>query len=94
MPMLLYGINFLVSEWRQSVLTKSLKKVGNSQAIFLDKTLLGLIGAEEDSIFKITVEGSRLVLEPIGRDAFNEEAIKAAKAVMKTHAPTLKKLAK
>lgn len=27
------------------MLTKGLKKVGNSQAIFLDKTLLGLVGA-------------------------------------------------
>jgi antitoxin component of MazEF toxin-antitoxin module len=76
------------------MLTKTLKKVGNSQAIFLDKTLLGLVGAQEDTIFKITIEGSRIVLEPITQKDFNDEALKVVKSVMKTHTPTLKKLAK
>ena len=76
------------------MLTKALKKVGNSQAIFLDKTLLGLVGAHEDSIFKISIEGSKIVLEPMTHKEFKEEAMNVAKRVMKTHSPTLKKLAK
>jgi antitoxin component of MazEF toxin-antitoxin module len=76
------------------MLTKGLKKVGNSQAIFLDKTLLGLVGAQEDSIFKVSIEGSKIVLEPITQKEFNEEAMSVARRVMKTHSPTLKKLAK
>lgn len=44
------------------MLTKTLKKVGNSQAIFLDKTLLGLIGAQEDTVFKVTIEGCKVIL--------------------------------
>ncbi len=76
------------------MLTKTLKKVGNSQAIFLDKTLLGLIGAHEDTVFKISIEGSKLVLEPMTQKEFKNEAINTAKRIMKTHAPTLKKLAK
>lgn len=76
------------------MLTKTLKKVGNSQAIFLDKTLLGLVGAAEDSVFKVTVEVSKIVLEPISPQDFKKEAMNVAKRVMKTHAPTLKKLAK
>ncbi len=76
------------------MLTKGLKKVGNSQAIFLDKTLLSLVGAQEDTIFKVSVEGSKLVLEPLNQKQFNEEAMNVAKRVMKTHSPTLKKLAK
>ncbi len=76
------------------MLTKTLKRVGNSQAIFLDKTLLGLIGAQEDTVFKVSVEGSRIVLEPLTKEEFNNEAASVAKRVMKTHAPTLKKLAK
>lgn len=76
------------------MLTKGLKKVGNSQAIFLDKTLLGLVGAKEDTIFKISIEGAKIVLEPMTQKEFKEEAMSVAKRVMKTHAPTLKKLAK
>lgn len=76
------------------MLTKALKKVGNSQAIFLDKTLLGLIGAHEDTVFKVSVEGSKIVLEPMTQKEFKEEAMNVAKRVMKIHAPTLKKLAK
>ena len=76
------------------MLTKALKKVGNSQAIFLDKTLLGLIGAQDDTIFKITIEGSKVILEPITAKEIKEEAMNVAKRVMKTHSATLKKLAK
>ena len=76
------------------MLTKSLKKVGNSQAIFLDKTLLGLVHAQEDTTFKITVEGTRIILEPVTEQEIREEMMSAAKRVMKTHSPTLKKLAK
>jgi antitoxin component of MazEF toxin-antitoxin module len=76
------------------MLTKGLKKVGNSQAIFLDKTLLGLVGAQEDTIFKISIDGLKIVLEPMAQNDFKDEAMSVAKRVMKTHAPTLKKLAK
>lgn len=76
------------------MLTKALKKVGNSQAIFLDKTLLGLIGAGDDTIFKISIEGSKLIFEPITAKEMKQETMNIAKRVMKTHAPTLKKLAK
>lgn len=76
------------------MLTKTLKKVGNSQAIFLDKTILGLIGAQEDTVFKVSIEGQKLVLEPMTQKEFNQEAMNVANRVMKTHAPTLKKLAK
>ncbi|MEQ1724064.1 MAG: hypothetical protein ABL930_12885 [Pseudobdellovibrio sp.] len=76
------------------MLTKALKKVGNSQAIFLDKTLLGLIGAQENTIFKITIEGSRVILEPVTSKEVKEDAINIAKRIMKTHSTTLKKLAK
>lgn len=76
------------------MLTKTLKKVGNSQAIFLDKTLLGLIGAHDETVFKISIEGTKIVLEPVSTEQFKDEALKVAKQVMKAHAPTLKKLAK
>ncbi len=76
------------------MLTKALKKVGNSQAIFLDKTLLGLIGAQDDTVFKISIEGSKLIFEPVTAKELKEETMNIAKRVMKTHSQTLKKLAK
>lgn len=76
------------------MLTKTLKKVGNSQAIFLDKTLLGLIGAQDDTVFKVTIEGCKVILEPATSKEIKEEAMNVAKRVMKTHSATLKKLAK
>ena len=68
------------------MLTKALKKVGNSQAIFLDKTLLGLIGADDDTIFKISIDGSKLIFEPITTKEMKQETMNIAKRVMKTHA--------
>ena len=76
------------------MITKQLKKVGNSQAVFLDKTLLSLIEANTETVFKITVEGKKLVLEPVDSRVVHDYAMKTAREVMKTQKAVLRKLAK
>lgn len=75
------------------MLTKTLSKIGNSQALFLDKTILSLAGAGVDTLFKITVEGHRIVLEPVSKQELHEHTMKLAREVMDVQAPVLKKLA-
>jgi antitoxin component of MazEF toxin-antitoxin module len=75
------------------MVTKTLTKVGNSQAMFLDKTVLGLVDAGTDTIFKITIEGRKIVLEPISPQDLQAHTMKLAREVMDTQSPVLKKLA-
>ena len=77
------------------MLTKQLIKIGgNSRGIILDKALLGLVDAEVDSVFKVTVEGKRLVFEVLSKEEVNAMVMKAADEVIEEHAPLFEKLAK
>ncbi len=44
---------------------KRVKRWGNSHGIALDKTILALVGATEDTEFRMSVHGDKIVLEPI-----------------------------
>jgi len=73
--------------------TAALRKIGNSQGIILDKTLLDLVGADPATVFSVRVEGSQLILDPIPRAKQKAMIKEASKKVMKNQASTLKKLA-
>ena len=44
---------------------KKLSKHGNSLALLLDKPILELLEADENTYFKITIEGKTLIVEPV-----------------------------
>jgi len=44
------------------MIAKKLNKVGNTQAVVLDKTILSLIDAVTESSFKLSIEGKKLFL--------------------------------
>ena len=44
---------------------KQLRKVGNSNAILLDKPLLELVGLKEDGTVEITVDHGSIILTPV-----------------------------
>jgi antitoxin component of MazEF toxin-antitoxin module len=76
------------------MLTKKLSKVGNSHAMFIDKSILSLIEADQDTVFKVLVEGHKIVLEPVSKKELKDYTMKKAREMMKIHEPVLKKLAK
>ncbi len=75
--------------------TLPLRKIGNSQGIILEKTILELIGADEKTaVFAVQVDNGALVLRPLSREEQKAMIKKAARAVAEDQAPILKKLAK
>ena len=76
------------------MIAKKLSKVGNSQGILLDKTLLQLVNANAESTFKISVEGHKIVLEPISQKEIDKLAIDASAKIRETQKNVFKKLAK
>ncbi len=44
---------------------KSLTQIGNSRGIILDRSILSLLKLNEDTVFEITTDGTKLVLEPV-----------------------------
>lgn len=76
------------------MLTKTLSKVGHSQAIFLDKTVLGLADADLDTVFQVIVEPGKITLRALSKEELHKYTMEKAKEVMKTQAPVLEKLAK
>lgn len=45
------------------MLTKRLKKIGNSRGIVLDRAILQLLGIDDDSELKLEVMGNKLIIE-------------------------------
>jgi len=46
-------------------MVKHLRKVGNSNALLLDKPILELLGLEEDGEVRLTVAGGSLIVTPV-----------------------------
>lgn len=76
------------------MIAKKLTKVGNTQAVVLDKTLLSLVDADAESTFKISVDGKRIVLEPLSKKEVDRLALEASNKVRRTQKNVFKKLAK
>jgi len=76
------------------VIAKKLTKVGNTQAVVLDKTLLSLVDADTESTFKISVEGKKIVLEAMSAKEVERMALEASDRIRRTQKNVFKKLAK
>ena len=73
---------------------KRLRKVGNSNALILDKPILDLLGLEEDSQVQLTIQDGALIVTPafpnlVDSDLINEKL----DLVMKKRRKVLKRLA-
>jgi antitoxin MazE len=76
-------------------MTKRLTRVGNSQALMIDKPILDLLGITLDTELEITTDGRGLHVYP--KDAATERRSRvkaAADHVMTKHKKTFEKLAK
>ena len=76
------------------MIAKKLTKVGNTQAVVLDKTLLSLVDADTESTFKISVDGKKIVLEAMTQKEIDRMALEASDKIRKVQKNVFKKLAK
>jgi antitoxin component of MazEF toxin-antitoxin module len=74
-------------------MVKFLTRVGNSEAIVIDKAILSLLRISPDTPLEITTDGKNLVISPISEPGKVRDVRKAYKAVKKRFGRALKKLA-
>ncbi|MCA9113255.1 MAG: hypothetical protein KDA52_25100 [Planctomycetaceae bacterium] len=54
---------------------KQLRKVGNSNAIILDKPILELLGIEENAEVQLTVQNGTLIITPTNPHTVSQEKV-------------------
>ena len=62
-------------------MVKFLTKVGNSEALVIDKAILSLLNISESTPLQITTDGKNLVISPVAESGKVREAGKAYRAV-------------
>ncbi len=74
---------------------KQLRKVGNSNALILDKPILELLGLAEDGEVQLTIQDGNLIVTPARPRKLDPEALgKKLDYVIKKRRKVLKRLAK
>lgn len=75
---------------------KKLVRHGNSRALIIDKPILELLGADEDSSFTITTDGQSLTITPV-KSAEEERRLAfeyAAEEALHRYGETFRRLSK
>ncbi len=73
---------------------KQLRKVGNSNALILDKPILELLGLEENGQVQLTVQNGHLIVTPAFPKVVKfEDMAEQLEYILKTRAVVLKRLA-
>ena len=73
---------------------KQLRKVGNSNALLLDKPLLEVIGLDEGANVEITVDHGNLIISPVSPGSVPEaQARKLLDKIVSTRRDALERLA-
>jgi len=72
---------------------KKLVKVGNSQALILDKTLLDLLGVEPGAEVQVTARDRSITIAPTDHGVPNDQFEAAKKRIFDKHGEALKRLA-
>lgn len=74
---------------------KKLRKLGNSNALILDKPILELLGLEENGQVQLTIQDGNLIITPANPQLVNAEEMKEQlDYVMKKRKDVLRRLAK
>lgn len=89
-----YAVGILKIDLELHIIAKKLAKVGNTQAVVLDKILLSLVDADTESTFKVFIEGKKIVLEPMSQKEVDRMALEASDKIRKTQKNVFKKLVK
>ncbi|MDP3541073.1 MAG: AbrB/MazE/SpoVT family DNA-binding domain-containing protein [Elusimicrobiota bacterium] len=72
---------------------KFLTKVGNSEAVVIDKAILSLLKITENTPLEITTDGKNLVISPVSDPKKAQEVKKAFQSVKRRFGRALKNLA-
>jgi len=73
---------------------KTLRKVGNSNALILDKPILELLGLEENGQVKLTISDGSLIITPTDPRPVDREQFEASlERVLKERKDLLRRLA-
>ena len=73
---------------------RKLTKQGNSTCLVIERQLRELLDITTDTPLKLTVEGRKLVVEPLTDEERKSKFRKALSDTKREYAPALKKLAK
>ncbi len=74
---------------------KQLRKVGNSNALILDKPILELLGIEEDGQVQLTIQDGNLIVTPTRPNPVTAESMKEKlDYVIRKRSDVLRRLAK
>ena len=73
---------------------KQLRKVGNSNALLLDKPVLELLGLKEDGYVQLTIQDGVLIMSPVNPQQVDQEKFQQAlDKVMAQRSKVLERLA-
>jgi antitoxin component of MazEF toxin-antitoxin module len=73
---------------------KKLSRLGNSSAFVVDRTMMQLMDIDADTPLRVTVEGRKLIIEPLS-DAERAKKFNRVKAkVLRDNEEALRRLAK
>lgn len=72
---------------------KTLTKLGNSQALIIEKPLLEALGIGPDTPLQLTVSGNSLIVTPAGVGVGREEVAESLKKLRPRYGEMLRKLA-
>lgn len=72
---------------------KKLTNIGNSSALVLDKTLMGLLNLNKDSEVELSVNGRRLTITSVDEETRAEKMAAALEKINQQHGESLKRLA-
>ncbi len=72
---------------------KKLTKVGNSQALVIEKPLLEALGIDADTPLQVTVSGNSLIVTPASVGVGPEAVAESLKKLRPRYAKMLKRLA-
>lgn len=75
-------------------MVKTIRKVGNSNALLLDKPILDLLGLREGGQVNLTVTDGSLVVTPVSPAVDPDKFQKSLDHVMRTRRKLLEKLSK
>ena len=72
---------------------KTLQRHGNSQALVLDKPILEMLGAGEDTPLQLSVSGGSLIVTPVNTGIGRDEIDRAFENLQPRYGDMLRRLA-
>jgi len=74
-------------------MVRNLKKLGNTQALVIDKTMREQLGIDLNTPLDVTIADGRLIVTPVNVGVGEDGVARAVAELRETYTPMLKKLA-